>query len=207
MNKFDKFFFNDGIQFLAGVDEAGRGPLAGPVVAASVIFKKNVHIRGVKDSKLIPAEKREELYDKITAKALAYAVSVVDSTVIDEINILRASLLAMKQAVEQLKIKPDLVLVDGNKKFIYENPVIPIVDGDAKSFSIGAASIIAKVTRDRIMKMLAEQYPFYLWEKNKGYATKEHRDLILKYGHSPLHRMTFLRKLYKENEQLNLELV
>ncbi len=200
MKKFDKKHFSKKIKYLAGVDEAGRGPLAGPVVAAAVIFDKKTFIKDVNDSKQLTEKKREELFSKIVSKASAYSVSIIDHDVIDEVNILNATLLAMKQAVEKLYIKPDLVLVDGNRKFQSEVPVVPIVKGDAKSFSIAAASILAKVTRDRLMKNLAIQYPVYLWGQNKGYPTKQHREIIQKLGPSPLHRKSFLKNILSEQQ-------
>jgi len=203
LKAFDKKYLSKKIKYLAGVDEAGRGPLAGPVVAAAVIFKKNTSIEGVNDSKLLSEKKREKLFNQIISSALSYSVSVVNHNVIDDVNILNASLLAMKNAVDELKIKPDLVLVDGNKKFDSEIPVIPIVKGDAKSFSIAAASILAKVTRDRLMKDLAKEYPHYLWEQNKGYPTKKHREIIRQIGPSPLHRKTFLKKIIPEQQISN----
>jgi len=202
MKKFDRKYLTKEVKYLAGVDEAGRGPLAGPVVAAAVIFKKNTLIKGVNDSKQLTENQREILYKKIISKALSYSVSVVEVSIIDAINILNATLLAMKQAVDNLTTKPDLILVDGNRKFQSDIPVIPIVKGDTKSFSIAAASILAKVTRDRLMKNLALEYPHYLWEKNKGYPTKEHREIIRQIGPSPLHRNTFLKKVLSEQQIL-----
>jgi len=203
MKSFDKKYFRQGIKYLAGVDEAGRGPLAGPVVAAAVIFNKNTNIEGVNDSKQLSEKQREGLYSKIISSSLAYFVSIVQHDIIDEINILNATMLAMKQAVEGLKIEPDLVLVDGNRIFEYDLPVLPIIKGDAKSFSIAAASILAKVTRDRLMKNLSLQYPLYLWEQNKGYPTKQHREIILKFGPSPLHRKSFLKNILAEQQILD----
>ena len=205
MKAFDKKFFNNKIKYLAGVDEAGRGPLAGPVVAAAVIFGKNIFIKGVNDSKQLSENQREELFDKITSKALTYSVSVINHNIIDEINILNASLTAMKNAVDSLVIKPDIVLVDGNRKFISEIPVVPIIKGDAKSFAIAAASILAKVTRDRIMKNLAVDYPEYFWEQNKGYPTKQHREIIKRIGPCKLHRKTFLKNLLSEQQIFEFE--
>ena len=204
MKKFDRKYLNKDVKYLAGVDEAGRGPLAGPVVAAAVIFNKNTQIKGINDSKLLSEKQRENLFDKIISKALAYSVSVVDVSVIDDINILNASLHAMKQAVDKLTLKPDLVLVDGNRIFQSDIPVIPIVKGDTKSFSIAAASILAKVTRDRLMKNLAREFPNYLWESNKGYPTRKHREIIKQIGPSPLHRKTFLKKILSEQQILKL---
>ena len=200
LKAFDKKYFSDKVKFLAGVDEAGRGPLAGPVVAAAVIFNCKTNIEGVNDSKLLSENQREELFEKIISAALVYSVSVVEHDVIDEINILQASLLAMKQAVNYLKIKPDLILVDGNRAYESNSAVIPIVQGDSKSFSIAAASILAKVTRDRLMKNLAAQFPEYFWEQNKGYPTKQHREIIKRIGPSPFHRKSFLSKILSEQQ-------
>lgn len=198
MKKFDNKYLNENVQLIAGVDEAGRGPLAGPVVAAAVIFSPDVLIEGVDDSKKLNQKRREELFEKIIKESIAHSVSVVSVEIIEEINILNASLLAMKRSVHKLKVQPDLILIDGNKSFKHKIPTVTIVKGDAKSFSIAAASILAKVTRDRIMKELAIEYPVYKWEKNKGYPTKQHRESIKLNGTSPFHRKTFLRKLLSE---------
>jgi ribonuclease HII len=205
MKEFDKKYLGKKIKYLAGVDEAGRGPLAGPVVAAAVIFRKSTFIKGVNDSKLLTEKQREALYDKIISSAIAYSISIVEPVVIDEVNILNATLRAMKQSVDDLKIKPDLVLVDGNRKFQSDVPVVTIVKGDSKSFSIAAASILAKVTRDRLMKKLAVQYPVYLWEQNKGYPTRLHREIIKQYGPSPFHRKSFLKNILTEQQVLNFD--
>jgi len=202
MNPFDRSYLRENIKLIAGTDEAGRGPLAGPVVAAAIIFPEKVRINGIKDSKLLSEKEREKVLPKIIDKALAYSVSVISHGEIDRINILQASLLAMSTSIKRLKIKPDLILVDGNKVFRSIIPAIPIIDGDAKSFSIGAASILAKVTRDRIMKRLSLKFPVYKWERNKGYATKEHIDAIKKYGPCVLHRKTFLKKIFYEQNVL-----
>lgn len=198
MKEFDNKFLTKDIQLIAGVDEAGRGPLAGPVVSASVIFIPDFFIEGVNDSKVLSEKKREELYPQIIDNAVSYSVSVISHGMIDKLNILQASLLSMSTAVERLKINPQLILIDGNKVFPSQIQAIPIVDGDAKSFCIAAASIIAKVTRDRIMKRLSAYYPEYLWHKNKGYATREHINAIHSYGPCSLHRKTFLRKILSD---------
>jgi len=198
MKNFDNNYLNKKIQLIAGVDEAGRGPLAGPVVAAAVIFSPDVLIEGVDDSKVLSEKRREKLFGKIIKESIAYSVSVVPAEKIDEINILNASLLAMKRSVYKLKVQPDLILIDGNKSFKNKIPTVTIVKGDAKSFSIAAASILAKVTRDRIMKELSIEYPVYKWEKNKGYPTRQHRESIKENGPSPFHRKTFLKKVLNE---------
>ena len=198
MKNFDNKYLNKNVKLIAGVDEAGRGPLAGPVVAAAVIFLPNVFIEGVDDSKVLSEKRREELFEKIIKESIAYSVSVVSVERIEEINILNASLLAMSRSAHKLKVQPDLILIDGNKSFKNKIPTISIVKGDSKSFSIAAASILAKVTRDRIMKKLAIEYPVYKWEKNKGYPTKQHRESIKFNGPSPFHRKKFLRKLLSE---------
>lgn len=202
MKNFDNSFLTSRVKLIAGVDEAGRGPLAGPVVAASVIFSPDVFIEGVNDSKQLTEAERERLLPLIMDRSLAYSVSVISHAQIDRINILQASLLAMHTAVSRLKIIPDLILADGNKKFEFSSggclPVIPIVKGDGKSFSIAAASIIAKVARDRIMKRLDPKFPEYLWVKNKGYPTREHINAVKLYGPSPLHRKTFLKNILPE---------
>lgn len=201
MKAFDNKYYSKEFKLIAGVDEAGRGPIAGPVVAAAVMFKRGTRLKGVNDSKKLSEKEREKLFDKIILSALTYSVAAVEQSVIDDINILNATMLAMKQAVENLKLKPDLVLVDGNRKFPSDIPVIPIVKGDSKSFSIAAASILAKVTRDRLMRNLSIYYPAYLWAQNKGYPTKHHREIIKQIGSSPIHRKTFLKNVF--NEQLN----
>ncbi len=204
MKNFDNSFINGDIKFIAGVDEAGRGPLAGPVVSASVIFDEETFIPGVNDSKKLSEKERELLFPEILDKSLAYSVALVSHGRIDSINILQASLLSMKVAVGRLKIKPDLILVDGNKTFSSEIPAVPIIKGDSKSFAIAAASIIAKVTRDGIMKRMDAYFPQYLWAKNKGYATKEHIAAIKLHGCSPFHRKTFLTKILSAGFQEKL---
>jgi len=180
-----------GYKNIAGVDEAGRGPLAGPVVAAAVIFPAKIDIAGLDDSKKLSPKKREELFPQIQAEAVAYGVAIVDSEVIDKINILQASLLAMKQAVEQLQTVPDLLLIDGNQKIDSTLNQWAVVKGDSKSLSIAAASVLAKVTRDQVMKYYHKLYPQYEFHRHKGYGTKLHRDLIEEHGPCPIHRNTF----------------
>jgi ribonuclease HII len=175
----------------AGVDEAGRGPLAGPVVAAAVIFPAKINIVGLDDSKKISPKKREELYPQIQAEAIAYGVAIVSREVIDEINILQASRLAMKKAVEQLQPVPELLLIDGNQKIDSTLDQWAIVKGDSKSLSIAAASVLAKVTRDRIMEDYHKLYPQYEFHRHKGYGTKLHRALIEEHGPCPIHRSTY----------------
>ncbi len=205
MKKFDNSFLNDNIKLIAGTDEAGRGPLAGPVVAAAVIFAPEVYIEGVNDSKQLSAEKREILFGEIIKSSLTFGVAAVSHGKIDEINILNASLLAMLNSVTKLKVKPDLILVDGNKSFSYDVMIKTIVKGDSKSFCIAAASILAKVTRDKIMKRLSYHYPEYSWEKNKGYPTQQHIETIKLIGASPLHRKTFLGNIFTEKSEAGLK--
>ncbi len=195
MKNFDNSFLTNNIKLIAGVDEVGRGPLAGPVVSASVIFLPDVYIEGIDDSKKLTEYEREEVFPFILEKSAAYSVAAINRQKIDEINILQASLLSMKIAVSRLTKQPDLILIDGNKTFNYSVPTIPIIKGDSLSFSIAAASIIAKVTRDRIMKRLDKYYPNYKWAKNKGYPTKEHINAVRIFGPSPIHRKSFLRKV------------
>jgi ribonuclease HII len=176
---------------LAGVDEAGRGPLAGPVVAAAVILPSSPQIFGLGDSKMIPAEQREALYWEITETALATSVSVVDSSIIDNVNILVAAMQAMREAVKNLKIPPNFVVVDGNQRPGTGVRERAIVKGDQKSAAIMAASIVAKVTRDFLMKEMHEIYPHYGFDRHKGYACRTHLEAIRRYGPCPLHRMSF----------------
>ncbi len=182
---------------ICGIDEAGRGPLAGDVYAAAVIFDGDVFIDGLNDSKKLSEKKREALYDEIVEKARAYCVASASVEEIERLNILQASLLAMKRAEEGLGLVPDLAVIDGNKLPDLSCPMQTVVKGDGLSASIAAASILAKVSRDRYMKKLAEQYPEYGFDKHKGYGTKLHNEMILKYGPSPVHRMSFLKKLLK----------
>ena len=179
--------------YLAGVDEAGRGPLAGPVFAAAVVLPCDVIIDGINDSKKLSEKKREKLYDEICEKALSYCIASVDEKEIDEIKILQATFKAMRNAVAGLSIKHDYVLIDGNISPGIECETV--VKGDSKSMSIAAASILAKVSRDRYIVKLSEKYPGYGFEKHKGYGTKAHYEAIEKLGICPIHRKTFLRKI------------
>ena len=182
---------------ICGVDEAGRGPLAGDVYAAAVIFKDNVFIDGINDSKKLSEKKRELLFDEIIEKAEAYCVSTASVKEIDTLNILQATFLAMKRAVDGLKIKPELALIDGNRLPPLDIPAKDIVKGDGLSASIAAASILAKVSRDRYMKEQAEKYPEYQFDKHKGYGTELHIRLINEYGPCEIHRRSFLKKILK----------
>lgn len=184
-----------GYDIVCGVDEAGRGPLAGPVYAAAVVLKKWQTIEGVNDSKKLSEKKREELFDKIVSECSAFSVGTASEREIDEINILQATFLAMKRAVDGLSIKPDIALVDGNQTPPLDCAVKTVIKGDAKSESIAAASIIAKVSRDRYMKEMAAKYPEYQFEKHKGYGTKLHYEMIEKYGICEIHRKSFLKKV------------
>ena len=184
---------------VAGVDEAGRGPLAGPVVCACAVMPLEADkiIEGINDSKKLTEKKREELYDKIISRALSYSIVAIDERIIDNINILNATKLGMKKAVEDLKIKPDIVLTDAVKIDI-TLPQENIIKGDAKSYNIAAASILAKVYRDRLMKTLSQKYPNYNFAKHKGYGTKEHIENIRKYGKCEIHRDTFIKKIINQ---------
>ncbi|NCC06927.1 MAG: ribonuclease HII [Clostridia bacterium] len=179
---------------VCGVDEAGRGPLCGPVCVAAAVLNPNDPIDGVNDSKAISEKKREALFDVIKEKALAYKIVFIDAATIDEINILNATMLGMKQAIEGLDIAPDIALIDGNKCPNTEILCEAVVKGDAKSASIAAASILAKVSRDAYMRELATQYPQYQLEQHKGYPTKLHYELLDKYGIQPFYRKSFLKK-------------
>lgn len=187
--------YQQGFKVVCGIDEAGRGPLAGPVYAAAVILKKGQTIEGVNDSKKLSEKKRETLYNKIIDECLAYAIGVADEKEIDEINILQATFLAMKRAVDGLSVKPDCALVDGNQIPPLDCSVSTIIKGDSKSESIAAASILAKVERDRYMLKMAQKYPQYCFEKHKGYGTKLHYEMIEKYGICDIHRKSFLKKV------------
>lgn len=195
MHSIERAKMSEGCKYIAGVDEAGRGPLAGPVYAAAVILGEDIFIEGLNDSKKLSEKKREELFDIICEKAVAYNIYSVDEKRIDEINILNATHEAMNGAVNGLSVKPDYVLIDGNSIKNMELPHETVVKGDAKSVSIAAASILAKVSRDRFICEMAEKYPEYGFEKHKGYGTAAHNEAILKHGVCPIHRRTFLKKL------------
>ena len=189
--------YAEGYTAVCGCDEAGRGPLCGPVVAAAVILPRNTVIEGLNDSKKLSEKKREVLFDIIKEKAVAYAIAEASPAEIDEINILNASMLAMRRAVEALPVKADFALIDGNCSRGFEIPTETVVKGDAKSASIAAASILAKVTRDRQCIDLDREYPEYNIAKHKGYPTKEHMDAVRKYGVAPIYRKSFLKFLDK----------
>ena len=187
--------YNEGYTAVCGCDEAGRGPLCGPVVAAAVILPRDVEIEGLNDSKKLTEKKRELLFDIIKEKALAYAIAEASPAEIDEINILNASMLAMRRAVDALQVKADFALIDGNCSRGFNIPTETVVKGDAKSASIAAASILAKVTRDRQCIELDRLYPEYGIAKHKGYPTKDHMNAVREHGPSPIHRRSFLKFL------------
>lgn len=193
--KYENELRAQGYKFVCGVDEAGRGPLAGPVCAAAVILPPDTLIEGVNDSKKLSEKKREELFDVVINTALAYCIAFGSVEEIEEHNILATTMMTMKRAVEGLSVKADYAIIDGNKTPALDIPSKPIVKGDANSMSIAAASILAKVSRDRLMLEYAKEYPQYCFEKHKGYGTKLHNEMILQHGPSPIHRMSFLKKL------------
>ena len=188
--------YASGVNILCGVDEAGRGPLAGPVCAAAVILPRGLEIPGLNDSKKLSEKKREALYDVIISSAMAYGIAFADVEEIERLNILHATFLAMNRAIAQLSVRPELALIDGNRNSDIEVPSRCIVKGDSRCADIAAASILAKVTRDRYMIKMAEQYPQYGFEQHKGYGTKQHYAALREYGASPIHRMSFLRKMH-----------
>lgn len=190
--------YANGIQFICGVDEAGRGPLAGPVCAAAVILPAHADIPGLDDSKKLTDKRRRELMPIIMEKALAYGIAFADHKEIDEINILQATFLAMERAVSMLELKPQLLLIDGNRQKDFGVPAETVVHGDSLSASIAAASILAKVTRDDYMLQLSDQYPMYGFDVHKGYGTKAHYAALTEHGPCPFHRMSFLKKFYGE---------
>lgn len=193
MMKYENKLYSQGYNIIAGIDEAGRGPLAGPVVACAVILKKDERVEGVNDSKKLSPKKRDKLFDEIIDKCVAYGVGIIDNNVIDEINILEATRLAMKQAIENLRVQPDYLLIDAETHIATNIPLKGIIKGDSLSQSIAAASIIAKVTRDRMLLELDKKYPEYLFSKHKGYGTALHIAKIKEYGLTDIHRKTFCK--------------
>ena len=198
MWEIEQSHFDKGVKIICGVDEAGRGPLAGPVCAAAVILPPNAEIPGLNDSKKLSDKKRRELYPVIKEKAIAYGIAFADHNEIDEINILQATYLAMERALNQLAVKPELALIDGNRAKDFGIPVETVVHGDSLSASIAAASVLAKVTRDDYMLKMAEEHPGYGFEIHKGYGTKAHYAALTEHGPSTIHRMSFLKKFYGE---------
>ena len=196
MWEIENSFYCDDVQIICGVDEAGRGPLAGPVCAAAVILPKNLELPGLTDSKKLTDKKRRELFPMIQQQAIAYGIGFATEQEIDEINILQATFLAMQRALDQLAVKPDLALIDGNRQKEFGIPTKTVVKGDSLSANIAAASILAKVTRDNLMQEMAQKYPQYGFEIHKGYGTKAHYAALREFGASPIHRMTFLKKFY-----------
>ena len=188
--------YAEGFSLICGVDEAGRGPLAGPVCAAAVILPRGLEIDGLNDSKKLTEKKREALYDPIREQAIAYGIAFATVEEIEELNILNATFLAMNRAIEQLNPVPELALIDGNRSTGIRFPSRCVVKGDARCADIAAASVLAKVTRDRYMLEMAGKYPEYHFEQHKGYGTKLHYDALREYGPSPIHRMSFLKNLY-----------
>ena len=194
----EKKLYDNNIKYICGIDEAGRGTLAGPVVVGAVILPENSFIEGINDSKKISEKKREKLYEQIVNEAIAYSVGIVDQKKIDEINILNATKLGVKIAIDGLKQKPDIIMIDAlNNLDTAGIPYISVIKGDAKNYCISAASIIAKVTRDRIMKQWDEIFPIYGFAKHKGYGTAEHIKQIKEHGPCMLHRKTFIKNFYK----------
>lgn len=200
MDTFEKLAYQKGYKSIAGVDEAGRGPLAGPVVAAAVIFPPDYQNDQINDSKKISSSKRDELYEVIVNNAIAVGIGTADADTIDRINILQASLQAMREAVLELSHVPDFLLIDGSNKIPISTPQKPIIKGDSLSISIAAASIIAKVSRDKIMEMYHRQFPQYNFLQNKGYGTKEHRNAIMEFGLCKIHRRSFHLKNFDLNQ-------
>jgi ribonuclease HII len=194
---YEREAFDAGIKLVCGVDEAGRGPLAGPVCAAAVMLPPGLEIPGLNDSKKLTDKKRRELYDIIIEQAVSYGIAFASEQEIDEINILQATFLAMERAMQKLSPQPELALIDGNRTKDFGLPVRTIVKGDSLSASIAAASILAKVTRDRLMEEYDAQYPQYGFAVHKGYGTKRHYETLREFGPSPIHRKTFLKKFYE----------
>ena len=189
-------FYSQGIHTICGVDEAGRGPLAGPVCAAAVILPPHLELHGLTDSKKLTDKKRRELYPVIKEQAIAYGIGFASEHEIDEINILQATFLAMQRAIDQLEGKAELALIDGNRERDFGLPVKTVIKGDSLSANIAAASVLAKVTRDDLMLEMADQYPQYGFDIHKGYGTKAHYAALTEHGPCAIHRMTFLKKFY-----------
>ena len=193
---YENEIYDSGYKLLCGVDEAGRGPLAGPVCAAAVILQRGCDIPGLNDSKKLSEKKRESLFDVIKEKAVSYGIAFASVEEIESLNILNASFLAMNRAIEKLSVRPELALIDGNRNSGINMESICVVKGDARCADIAAASILAKVSRDRLMCEMAKEYPQYHFERHKGYGTKLHYEAIREYGPSPIHRLSFLKKLH-----------
>ncbi|MBQ7330382.1 MAG: ribonuclease HII [Oscillospiraceae bacterium] len=196
MWQIEQEYFDQGVSLICGVDEAGRGPLCGPVCAAAVILPANLEIPGLNDSKKLTDKRRRELFPIIKEQAVAYGIGLADHKEIDEINILQATYLAMERALAQLQVKPELALIDGNRAKDFGLPVKTVVKGDSLSANIAAASVLAKVTRDMLMEEYAKEYPQYGFEIHKGYGTNAHYAALTEHGPCPIHRMTFLKKFY-----------
>lgn len=188
--------YDSGVSIICGVDEAGRGPLAGPVCAAAVILPRNIDIEGLNDSKKLSVKSREKLYDEICEKAVSFGIAFASVEEIEKLNILNAAMLAMNRAIAQLEPQPELALIDGNRNSAIEVASRCVIKGDAKCADIAAASILAKVTRDRYMLEMAEKYPEYHFERHKGYGTKLHYEALREYGPCEIHRPSFLRKMH-----------
>jgi len=197
--EFDRGFAGQGLRVIAGVDEAGRGALAGPVVSAAVVLRDDCDLVRIYDSKAVPEGDREALFREIVASAVSVGISFGHPAVIDRDNILQATLQTMHRAVEALHLDPDLVLVDGRERFQWPGRLLPVVKGDAKSLSVAAASIVAKVARDRLMRRLHRAYPLYHFDRNKGYGTRDHLEAIAAHGAAAVHRRSFLAKVVENN--------
>ena len=197
MWEIENTYYSDTVTYICGVDEAGRGPLAGPVCAAAVILPRDLEIPGLTDSKKLTDKKRRELFPIIKEQAIAYGIGFASEQEIDEINILQATFLAMQRAIDQLEGKADMALIDGNRQKDFGLPAVTVVKGDSLSASIAAASVLAKVTRDDLMLEMAKEYPQYGFEIHKGYGTKAHYDAIHAHGTCPIHRRSFLKKFYE----------
>ena len=195
---YEHICYDEGFEIVCGIDEAGRGPLAGPVCAAAVVLPRDLEIEGLNDSKKLSDKRRRVLFDEITAQAVTYGIAFATEQEIDEINILQATFLAMRRALAQLSIQPSIALIDGNRETDFGLPARTIVKGDSLSANIAAASILAKVTRDDFMLEQAKLYPEYGFDIHKGYGTKAHYEALRKYGPCPIHRRTFLKKFYAE---------